>query len=163
MVRPNSDTASADIVQRGPRVSTEQYAGIQSFEDALNVVNDVFGGEVVDASDLGDGFALVEDKDALVKVPFVVLAASFSEGDYKREDGTVGTFVSIRLVTEDGRKLVMNDGSTGIHDQIKMLHQQRPETIGKPILCRNGLRVSEYDHPQYGKARTFYLDTSGRK
>jgi hypothetical protein len=156
MVGRSIDTAS-------PKINTAQYAGIQSFEDALAVVQDVFGGEIVDSADLGDGFALVEDKMTLIKVPFIILAANFSEGDYKREDGTIGTFVSCRIVTEDGRKLVLNDGSTGIHDQIQMLWAMKPETVGKPIVCRNGLRVSEYDHPQHGKSRTFYLDTSGRK
>lgn len=154
---------SQDVDTASPRISTEIYAGIQSFEDALAVVQDVFGGEVIDSADLGDGFSLVDDKMVLVKVPFIILAANFSEGDYKREDGTTGTFVSCRIVTEDGRKLVMNDGSTGIHDQIQMLWSQRPETKGKPIVCRNGLRVSEYDHPQHGKSRTFYFDTSGKK
>lgn len=157
------ETDTASVVPSTPRISVEAYAGITSFEDALAIVQDVFGGEVVDSADLGDGFALVEDKMALIKVPFIILAANFSEGDYRREDGTMGTFVSCRIVTEDGRKLVLNDGGSGIHDQIQMLWAMKPETQGKPIVCRNGLRVSEYDHPQHGLAKTFYLDTSGRK
>lgn len=161
MVDGNSDTASVEKVT--PRINTEQYAGISSFEDALALVQDVFGGEVIDSQDLGDGFALVEDKTGLLGTPFIILAATFSEGEYKREDGTMGTFVSCRIVTEDGRKMVLNDGGSGIHDQIQMLWTMKPEVVGKPIICRKGLRVSEYDHPKYGKAKTFYLDTSASK
>ena len=159
------ETDTASVVPSSPRLSTEIYAGITSFDDALAIVQDVFGGEVVDSADLGDGFTLVQkhEKGMLIGVPFIILAANFTEGDYLREDGTKGTFVSCRIVTQDGRKLVLNDGSTGIHDQIKMLWSMKPETQGKPIVCRNGLRVSEYDHPEHGKASTYYLDTSGKK
>lgn len=158
MVTPESGS-----VTRAERmINTEQYAAIHSFDDAMALIGDVFGGEVVNAESLGDGFALLDksQKDTLCGVPFVVLSAVFSEGDYKREDGSVGTFVSLRIVTKDGRKVIVNDGGSGIHDQIKMLWSMHPETVGKPIACAKGLRKSEYDHPEHGKATTYYLDTS---
>lgn len=160
MVSP--DNVGADLAKRSP-FSTEDYASITSFADALELVNERLGGEVIDSQDLGDGFALCEDKDSLLKIPFIILATTFSEGEYKDEAGNLTTFVSCRIVTQDGRKLVLNDGGTGIHDQILLMHQHHPETVGKPIICRNGLRKSTYDHPQHGKATTYYLDTSGKK
>lgn len=146
-------TDTASVVKSG--LTADDYASIESFQDALALVGDKLGGVVIDSADLGDGFAVVEEKDTLLGVPFIVLAVNIGNGDH-------GEFVSCRIVTEDGRKLVVNDGSTGIYAQIKMLWEKRPETKGKPIICRNGLRKSEYDHPEHGHAKTYYLDTSGK-
>lgn len=165
MVSPSGSDGgnSADLAVRA-MLSTEDYASIKSFEDAVALVTDKFGGEVVSSTELGDGFALLNksDKDRLIGVQFIILSAVFSEGDYKREDGTTGTFVSLRIVTKDGGKFIVNDGGSGIHDQIKMLHSQHPDTVGKPIACFKGLRKSEYDHPEHGKSVTYYLDTSAQ-
>lgn len=158
----NDETASTDVARTVTSLTSEDYASISSFDDALRLVGEKLGGEVVDASDLGDGFSVLDKaaKKTLIGVPFLVLSVSFHDGDYKDEDGNFTQFASLRIVTRDGRKLVLNDGGTGIPEQIKTLWKMRPQTTGKPILVHKGLRVSEYDHPTHGKSETFYLDTS---
>ena len=160
MVRPATDTASGggEISTKKPETpfTTEDYAGIESFDDAMALVEQKMGGVVIDSIDLGDGFSVVENKDTLLGTPLLILAVHFSEGDH-------GEFASCRAVTEDGRKVVINDGSTGIFAQLKLLQEKRPEIFGAPIMCRNGLRKSEYDHPEHGRSVTYYLDTSGKR
>lgn len=165
MTAGNEHASGQDVAKTTPMLRPEDYAGIASFEDALRLVGDKLGGEIVDASDLGDGFTVLDkaQKKSLIGVTFIVLSVSFHEGDYKREDGETGEFASLRLVTKNGQKYVLNDGGTGIPEQIKMLWQRKPESQGKPIVVHNGLRVSEYDHPQYGRSETYYLDTSPAK
>lgn len=154
--------SNGSVVKATPMLNAEDYASIQSFDDALRLVGDKLGGEVVDVTDLGDGFSVLDNKNKtqLIGVPFIILSVSFHAGDHTREDGEKGEFTSLRVVTKDGRKLVINDGGSGIYEQMKMLHKMRPESVGKPIVVHKGLRVSEYDHPQYGPSKTFYLDTS---
>lgn len=158
-------TPASDVVRPTRILSAEDYAGITSFEDALNLIGDKLGGEVVQASDLGDGFSVIDkaSKKSLIGVTFIILEVGFHTGDFKREDGENGDFASLRIVTKDGRKLVLNDGGTGIPEQIKTLWKMKPETAGKPIFVPKGLRVSEYDHPVHGKSETFYLDTSAQQ
>lgn len=166
MTKPNAiASASADKSEKAVTpveklISTEQYADIKSFDDALSLVQDVFGGEVVSADELGDGFTVLDNKMSLIGAEFLVLSAAFYVGDIKREDGSLSEFVSLRIVAKDGRKLIVNDGGSGIYAQVKMLHDKKPQTVGKPLYVKKGLRVSQYDHPQYGKSETFYLDTS---
>lgn len=157
-----TQAASGEVVKPTRFLSADDYAGITSFDDALQLVQDKLGGEAVLASDLGDGFSVVDNKNALIGVMFIVLEVGFHTGDIKKDDGTYGEFASLRIVTKDGRKLVINDGGTGIPEQIRALWKHKPETIGKPIMVPKGLRVSKYDHPQYGSSETFYLDTSAQ-
>lgn len=160
-------TDNAAIARPSTILRNEDYAALgqsgDAFADALALIEDRFGGEVVDATDLGDGFTVLDKaaKKSLIGVPFVILSVTFHEGDYIDETtGAKGEFASLRLVTKDGRKIVLNDGGTGIPDQIRTLHKMKPDLATKPILVHKGLRVSEYEHPKHGKSETFYLDTS---
>jgi hypothetical protein len=127
-------------------------------------------GELVDVSDLGDGFKLVQGiagKKKLVGMPFIIL-------DHVKQTSTKipGSFYStMKIRTASGDLLIVNDGSTGIHNQ---LEGYREQGIHKGIVCRRGLQVSEdYEvkdqdgnpilNPQTNKpilGTTFYLDTS---
>lgn len=160
--KTESASEGGEVVKPTRFLNSDDYAGITSFDDALRLVQEKLGGEAVLASDLGDGFSVVDNKMALIGVMFIVLEVSFHKGDIKKDDGTYGEFASLRIVTKDGAKLVINDGGTGIPEQIKALWKHKPETVGKPIMVPKGLRVSQYDHPQYGKSETFYLDTSAQ-
>lgn len=162
MTENEQAATGADVMKPTRFLNADDYAGITSFDDALQLVQDKLGGEAVLASDLGDGFSVVDNKSSLIGVMFIVLEVGFHKGDIKKDDGEFGEFASLRIVTKDGRKLVINDGGTGIPEQIKALWKHKPETIGKPIMVPKGLRVSQYDHPQYGKSETFYLDTSAQ-
>jgi len=147
------DKSSTPATPEPVGLSSADLASINSFDDATRLINEKLGGQVADVQELGDGFALLDNKDTLIGVPFIILQSVFRKGDY-------GPYVSCHVVTQDGRKFIINDGSAGIRDQISMLWERKPETKGKPIACRNGLRKSTYNHPVHGPSVTFYLDTS---
>ena len=146
-----------------PIVSDEQLSEIKSFDDALAVINNVFGeGSVVDSGDvLGTGFGVADEKAIFVGVPFIIIRADLhASSDAFNEDGTPKRFWSLHVVTQDGRKAIINDGGSGIAAQLDVLYEKHPEMRGKPMLVRRGLRVSNYVHPVHGQSTTFYLDTS---
>ena len=70
--------------------------------------------------------------------------------------------MSATIVTKDGRKLIMNDGSTGIYQQLRSVTDNRiANNRANPqggLAVEKGLRVSVYDNPVgQGKSRTYYL------
>jgi len=129
---------------------------VQTFEEAFAILK-AAGVEptVINEYDL-------VDKETLVGVPFIVLAYAFRDGDY----GDAG-FVSVEAITSENKKIVFNDGSTGIRDQLRGLADRG---IVAGIICRNGLRKSVfYFNEETGEvsktqvkgskpASTFYLD-----
>jgi hypothetical protein len=159
---------------------TEHYSGtsaltqdelrvISDFRSAMEAVENATGVPVEDASDYGTGFDVLstDAKGTLCGVPFVIVEWRFNEGD-------AGEFVSVSLVTEDGRKLVLNDGSTGIYQQLKEITGERLArgiTAQTGLAVRKGLRVNEYEYsptlgravkrgesaPDKAKAKTYYL------
>lgn len=139
-------------------VSDSMLAEIQSFDDALAVINDVFSGQIVEADKvLGTGFGVADEKAAYIGVTFVILKADRNVSD----KGEKGRFWSLHCVTKDGRKVILNDGGSGIAEQLDALYERHPETLGKPMLVKKGLRASSYVHPTAGPSITYYLDTSG--
>jgi hypothetical protein len=125
--------------------SDEEIKGLQTFGDAVDLANSKGG--ITDGKDLGIGLDVVE-KDTLVGVEMILLEWRFNVGDF-------GPFVSVTAMTKDNRKLVFNDGSTGIYAQLTEITD-----AGKAsnIYLRKGLRKSTYDNPQgEGKSTTFYL------
>jgi len=130
-------------------------AAIGSFDDAWAAAN-AFGMDTFD--EYGTGFSIVDDKRRLIGVPFVALEWRFNPGKF-------GTFVSVAIVTETGDKLILNDGSSGIREQLEMVTQQRINK-GHPhpqaaLAVKGGLRVSDYDYDDGAghmiPASTFYL------
>lgn len=136
-------------------------ANIDGMQGALDLFS-ATGVELEDWNDYGTGF-VVTDKAALVGVPLVLLEWRFNEGDF-------GGFVSAAAVTADGRKVVINDGSTGIREQLEMVTAQRRKRnhphpqAGLKVMA--GLTVSEYEteavNPKTGetvktRAKTYYL------
>ena len=138
-----------------------------------------FGDEAFDAADLGEGFTVISsaDKKKLVGLPFFIL------GWRRNANGRNGEFVSVKILTRTDERVIFNDGSTGINKQLSDMEKddamefstnERGEFVpAKPIICRKGLRVSEYDvedesgnkitDPATGKVmtgRTFYIDTT---
>lgn len=129
--------------------SDTELRGISSFEEAKRLAEQKFG-SVDDASAvMGTGFKVLngKDKDQLVKVPFVILSMDFNEGDQ-------GPYVSFLAVTSDDRKFVVNDGGTGIYRQLDDWMVRTGKGGG---LFVDGLRKSEYDHPEHGRSTTYYL------
>lgn len=113
-------------------------------------------GDVISASELGTGWAILNNKEKgrLVGVPVLFMNWSFNEGDN-------GEFVSVEAITNTER-LIVNDGSTGIYRQLKDLTESGEL---RAIYAKHGLRESkyEYEDPKTGEkkpASTFYIDTS---
>lgn len=122
------------------------------------------GTKVTDLSaELGSGFDVLptDKKGKLVDEQFVIIEWHFSKGDK-------GEFVSLAVMTAEGKKLIVNDGSSGIRDQI---HDLENRGVEAPVLVKRGLRVSEYwydeetgekfknesDGDNLKKAETYYL------
>ena len=146
------------MTDKAPAVKSEQLqfddeslAKLESIEDIQNLAGQSFS----DAADLGSGFALLENKDRLIGVPCIFVSWRTNRGDY-------GDFVSANVVTHDdnGRitgKFVINDGSTGLAQQLATSGLQAP------LRAKHGLRRSdyEYDGPDGPvPASTYYIDTS---
>lgn len=158
-----SVTPEDSAVQR--RINPAQYREISSFEDALRLAQEQYGEVEAASSAIGDGFALLttDQKVQLIGVPCVFLSWSFAAS----EVGERGEFVTVRVVTEDGRKVVVNDGSTGIYQQLK---DYTTETNGRDggLIVRRGLRKSDYtytvtegkDKGKEKAATTYYIDTA---
>lgn len=157
-------------------VTEDMLAQVQSFDDAMRIVNDVFGGQVVEADKaMGTGFGVADEKSPYVGQPFIVLKADRNDSD----KGTLKRFWSLHCVTKSGTKVIINDGGTGIAAQMDALFDRHADLFDvtekadengestqrvqmvKPLLVKKGLRVSHYTHPEHGEATTYYLDTSG--
>lgn len=111
--------------------------------------------------DDADGIRSIEvvDKDTLVGVPFLALRWQWNESD---EYG--GEFVFVECMKEDGTIVVINDGSTGLFQQLRDLTDHRMQnghaapTAGRMV--KRGLRRSDYRVEVNGKeiaASTYYL------
>jgi len=142
----------------GKNFEVDELAGIKSFDDALALVAEKLGGqEKVGVADqeIGDGFKLLENKDTLIGIEMLLVTWDFHMGDF-------GEFVSAKVVTRDGQKYIVNDGSSGIRDQLMQYSAKKNSQGG--LFCRKGLRRSEYKYTdEKGNetpATTYYLDTS---
>ena len=154
------DAATGEVVpaeNASPRLlSPETIRDIKSYQAAIDALV-VAGVMPEEASD----FKVVDDKGTLCGIPMVFLQWRFNEGD-------MGTFVSIEAVTEDGRKVVINDGSTGILPQMQKFTEKKLEHPGMTdaasragLVANNGLRRSDFTYTdEKGKktpATTFYV------
>lgn len=155
-----TNTVAADALVRA--ISKDQFAGIGSFDDALALALDIYG-ELVTSDQLGDGFKLLDNKDLLVGVPFIVLDTSIVESDKFSRNGEAATFVTMRVVTDRGDKYVVVDGGTGICEQVKEWRTKFNKRGG--LVCRRGLSKSEYDYTDdkgnTSLAATYYIDEQG--
>lgn len=153
------DVVTGEIVKSLPARLIEDTRNVDSYEAALAAIQ-AAGGTVDKASE----FEVLDKKDkaTLVGVPFVAIQWRFNTGD-------MGEFVSVEIITKDKRKLILNDGSTGIYAQLKHLTEDRmrknPALPLAVALCgveaNQGLRVSEFDYTDdkgnTSKAQTYYI------
>lgn len=155
--QPESELENAPEALAGSlpqQFTDEQYRNVESFQDALNLVQSSMGA-AIDASDLGNGFALLatDQKQQLVGVPFIIMDYTFNPSSKSKN----GEFATAHVVTETGNKYILNDGSTGIYQQLKNLAQTGKVT---GVLCKHGLRKSEYENEWTAEGVTYYIDTS---
>lgn len=155
------DTIPPSIV-KSSNWDEETLRGITDFDAAIALMQQTEGGVTVADQVLGDGFALLDSgrKGILEGVPLLFMEWTFNEGNF-------GTFVSARVVARnpDGgvSRYIINDGSTGIAEQLANYTKRTGLQSG--LLVKNGLRVSQYEYedPETGKltpAETYYIDTS---
>lgn len=152
--KPTADTTGETPWNELPATRPEV-----SRQMTFNQIAEAFGGQVVDLAEvpaLDSAFGEILNgpgKDRLVGVPFLIV-------DWSQNSGDKGRFVSLRVVTQDSAKYVVNDGSTGIMSQMDTLEESG---VKGGVVCRHGLRRSDYtytdpqgeEHP----ASTYYLDT----
>lgn len=151
---PVDGETTATLQKMGP--TEEELRAITSVDDALAL----FDNQADDVSDLlGTGFNVIpsEEKARLVGQPFVIIGHTVSNGDQ-------GEFSSLQIVTKKEEKLIINDGSTGIHAQMMRIQNQR-NGEWRPVVVNKGLRSSNYKYtdPKTGEekpATTYYLDLS---
>lgn len=157
------------VVKSG--LSTRELAEIDSFADALRLANVAAGGaeNVVKSSDLGDGFTKISkaDKAKLINVRCIILTYAFSSSDeYTDSEGKETSFVTMRIVTDHGDKLIVTDGGAGIYMQLLDhvaatggFNENGAPVNQVPIVLMHGFRASSYN-VNGQKATTYYLDTS---
>lgn len=133
-------------------------ANISSYADALAKF-EAAGVSMESIEDYGTGFHVVP-KSALVGKPMLLVEWRFNPSELN-ENG----FVSVMAVCTDGAKVIFNDGSTGILEQLLMVTAQRVES-GAPtpqagLGAPNGLTKSDYTYTdEKGKktpASTYYI------
>jgi hypothetical protein len=109
-----------------------------AFDDAMALAEQLTGESVKSfADEMGNGFAILDkdQKARLIGLKCVFLKWKFTDGDF-------GRFVNVAVITQDGAKYILNDGSTGICEQL----WDYTQTTGKDAfrLAPRGLRDSNY-------------------
>lgn len=135
--------------------------------DSFDAVIAMTGGTGTNIADvLGTGFVVLDEKSHpqgkghLVGTEFLIV----KYGRHASETIVGKEFTSLHIVTkEGGEKWIVNDGSTGIHEQCVTLKAELGTIC--PLYVPRGLRVSEYDYTDektgaVSKAKTYYLNTS---
>lgn len=141
-----------------PVYRNDDLQGIETFEDALALMREQYGDTGVITADevIGNGFALLSNKDHLIGVPFALVKWQFYPGKF------ANNFVTIMVVTSEGKKYLVNDGSKGLCAQLEALTETNGRQGG--MVARKGLTRSDYTYvDEQGKenpASTYYLDTS---
>lgn len=144
-------TASKDVAKVAP-LDDNQLRDMQSYESVMQILAKA-GIKPKSISEYGTGFEVANQKD-LVNVPFVIVDARIvpaEKSDYGKD------FLVFFAFTNTNRKLIINDGSTGLCEQAKGIGVEN--LIG--TVHEKGLTVSEYDHiaPDGTRtpARTYYF------
>lgn len=153
-VAKNDDNTAVAV----PQFRDSDLQQINTFDDALALIQEQYGqGGVISADEvLGNGFALLTNKDHLVGVPFVFMKWQFNQGKYQDD------FCTALVVTVNNQKYIVNDGGSGICRQLKEFTEVSGRQGG--MAARKGLTRSDYTfEDENGKetpASTYYIDTS---
>lgn len=125
------------------KFSDESLRNITNFSDAMALL-DATAIEAESFDAYGTGFKVIKEheKARLVGVPFVILEWHFNPGAYESE------FASLTVVTQQGEKLIINDGGAGIPKQLRSVTEQRIKrqhpTPQNGLGCKAGLSKSDY-------------------
>lgn len=129
---------SASVLQTGApkRLDKAELRSLESWDDVQALMNATHGAVEDFTERYGSGFAVV-DKSLFVGKPTVFLEWHFSDGDFGDK------FVSVVAMAKDGTKGIINDGGTGICDQLLVVSFEDGKYGG--VLAPKGLRKSTYD------------------
>ena len=124
----------------------EGLGAIKSFEDAAQALAGA-GIAVERSSDYGNGFSVLTDKNLLVGQDFLILDWRWNTGSFG--DGeSEGAFVSAQIITKANEKWILNDGSTGICQQLIRVTETRiKNAYSRPqtgLIVEGGLTASTY-------------------
>lgn len=108
--------------------------------EAFLAANDI---EVESLDDYGSGFAVLDNKDSLIGKKFVCIGWQFR---MSKQFGNA--FVVAFIMTEDGDRHILVDGSTGINKQLREITDDRISR-GRPnaqqgLAVPRGLKRSDY-------------------
>lgn len=144
----NAVTGEVTAARMRPVFEDEQLQNVSNFEDAIALLD----GQYSDASELGSGFEILSSKDQLVDKEFVIVQWNFYTGD-------MGEFCAMHVMTRDGGKYIVNDGSTGIYKQLRGFTNNTGKRSG--MVCRHGLTRSDYkftdENGNERPATTYYI------
>jgi len=137
-------------------ITTTTVNGVHTIADA-NTLNDAVaafnaaGVDILDITDLiGDEFGDVVKKPELVGKAFLIVDVKW------HDQGEFGPFAAVLCMDNDGKRFVFTDGSTGVYQQLLELDERLGDRTLAGIVCRKGLRASEYEKDGR-KAVTYYL------
>ena len=154
--KPKQEVAAVTEPSDDELELAREAAGIDFIPETWEDVVAAAGGEIIEFE--GSPWEVV-DKDVLIGVPFLIcdvrIYASKQYGN---------NVAAICVMTKDNDRLIINDGSTGIYQQV--LHMLRTTKRKSGIMCPNGLRKSTYkvtvvdgmnDTEKEIEASTFYV------
>ena len=150
-------------LEKSNKLSDATLNSLKTVEDAVRALG------VSDQSELDwneSQWKLLEDKSKLIGKKFLAVQWRFQQS----KEYLGSEFVSVYLITADTidgeNTFVINDGSTGICQQLRTLTDTRLEAGHKTpqsgALVKGGLKLSEYDRTDekgtvIGKGKTYYL------
>lgn len=150
-------------LEKSNKLSDATLNSLKTVEDAIRALG------VSDQSELDwneSQWKLLEDKSKLIGKKFLAVQWRFQQS----KEYLGSEFVSVYLITADTidgeNTFVINDGSTGICQQLRTLTDTRLEAGHKTpqsgALVKGGLKLSEYDRTDekgtvIGKGKTYYL------
>lgn len=137
--KDSTDVATTEAVDDLTMVNT-LAKGIDFVPETWEEVAAAFEGELIEFE--GSPWKVI-DKAELVGVPFVIADVRAYYGKFDNDVVAVMALVQ-GDDNEKVRRVVFNDGSTGIKEQV--LHMVRTTGRKAGILCAGGLRASDYTY-----------------
>jgi hypothetical protein len=151
-VREEVDAMVEALIVEGPVTdyfSAEVMGAFKSWTD----LDRYYASQKFVEEEYGKGFIVLstKEKERFTGVAFRIISWVFRTGDK-------GPYVSAAIITEDGRKFILNDGGTGIRAQlarvtVSRLAENTPnrtlwtrETAQAGLRVPGGLRRSDFDY-----------------
>lgn len=162
---PKPDDQSQELVNPSTGEITKRPFSDEELRnlDSLDSIKALLGEQVGNATDLGSGFVVLdkESKRRICGVPLLFLFWQFSDGIGEKGEKVTAHVVQLSPDGVVSGKFIINDGSTGIYEQLKEYTSRT--NASKGLFVPKGLRASDYITTINGRdeaATTYYIDTS---